>query len=276
MILAPKDTPLQQYEIDGVSVWVKREDLCWPFPALSKARGVYEAMIRRPGMNMAVVDTARSLNGQLVATIGLTLGRKVICAYPVYKASPLAIPGSILAIKSLEGSGDVELVPLQANRQFVMRFELIKRLEETGHPSCFIFPTGLRLPETVTETYKQMVKVQAEGILSGKVGTVIVPTGTGTHLAGILRAFSGDVVAVQGYARPEARFRADVQKLAGADINQARLRVITSLCDYFEVLADRLPPFPANMHYEVRAWKWLSSGNIGALKKPIVFWNIGA
>lgn len=272
MILVPKDTPIEEYTIDGQQVLVKREDLCWPFPALSKARGVYEAMIRRPGMNMAVVDTARSLNGQLIATIGLTLGRKVICAYPVYKANPSAVPGPILAIKSLEGSGDVELVPLQANRQFVMRAQFIRWLEETNHPSCFIFPTGLRLPETVTETYKQMIKV----LCDREIGTVVVPTGTGTHLSGILRAFRGNVVAVQGYARPEQRFRSDVEKMVGGTFDQSRLRVITSLCDYFEVRPDKLPPFPANAHYEVRAWKWLSSGNLEPLKKPVLLWNIGA
>jgi hypothetical protein len=103
-----RKTPIETHEVEGVPIWVKREDLCWPFPALSKARGVYLAMERRPGVNVAVVDTGRSLNGQLVATIGLTLGRQVQCGYPVYVSSPDAIPGPALAIQSL----GVPLVPL--------------------------------------------------------------------------------------------------------------------------------------------------------------------
>jgi hypothetical protein len=52
---------------------------------------------------------------------------------------------------------------------------------------------------------------------------------------------------------------------------------VTSLCDYYEVRPDRLPPFPANAHYEVRAWRWLTTpGCVANLRKPILFWNIGA
>jgi 1-aminocyclopropane-1-carboxylate deaminase/D-cysteine desulfhydrase-like pyridoxal-dependent ACC family enzyme len=258
------ETPLETHYIDQVPIYVKREDLCWPFPNLSKARGVWRAIANRPGQNVAVVDTGRSLNGQLVSTIGLTLGRKVKCGYPVYVDQPDAIPGPALAIKSL----GVELVPLQANRQFMMRYQM----EQLIPSDWFLFPTGLRLPETVEATEEQMRSLQER---SGFIGTVVVPTGTGTHLAGILRAFSGAVIAVQGYKREVARFRRDVERMARFAVNHNRLHVVQSMCDYFEVRPDRLPPFPANMHYEVRAWKWLQ-GAASTLIQPIVFWNIGS
>jgi 1-aminocyclopropane-1-carboxylate deaminase/D-cysteine desulfhydrase-like pyridoxal-dependent ACC family enzyme len=265
-----KETPLQLFEVNGRDVWVKREDLCWPFPALSKARGVYRAVERRPGKNLAVVDTGRSLNGQLVATIGLSFGRQVKCGYPRYVDRPNEIPGPALAIRSL----GVELVPLQANRQFVMRSQMQQLLDD----SWYLFPTGLRLPETVEAVEEQMHKVY-RGL--GRIGTVIVPTGTGTHLAGIMRALDriaqGYIVAVQGYARKEERFRRDVDRMAGVNFPSSDWRVVTSMCDYFEVRPDKLPPFAANMHYEVRAWKWLTTpGCIETLRGPIVFWNIGA
>jgi len=266
LIATLSDTPLETYPINGVPILVKREDLCWPFPPLSKARGVYRAIERRPGVNVAVVDTGRSLNGQLVATIGLTFGRQVKCGYPCYINDLNAIPGPALSIRSL----GVELVPLPASRQFVMRAEMQRRIPE----DWFLFPTGLRLPETVEAVAEQMVLVLREC----NPGTVIVPTGTGTHLAGILRAFYGDVIGIQGYARPVERFRRDVQRMAKLDSTvQSRLRVVTSMCEYYEVRPDKLPPFPANMHYEVRAWKWLSmEGVVESLKQPILFWNIGA
>lgn len=257
------DTPIEIYSIRGIDIFVKREDLCWPFPPLSKARGVYAAIENRPGVNVAVIDTGRSLNGQLVSTIGLTLGRNVKCGYPVYKADPTAIPGPALAIRSL----GVELVPLPASRQFAMRAEMQRRIPS----DWFLFPTGLRLPETV-DAVKKVVQT-----LPFMPGTMVVPTGTGTHLAGVMLAFSGQVVGVQGYAREEQRFRRDVQLMAGEDINQSRLRVITSMCDYYEVRPDRLPPFPAHLHYECRAWSWLNGpGVVESLEQPIVFWNIGA
>lgn len=269
MIATLRETPLEPYEIHGIPIWVKREDLCWPFPPLSKARGVYRAIERRPNIGVAVVDTGRSLNGQLVSTIGLTLGREVKCGYPVYVKDPEAIPGPSLAIRSL----GVELVPLAANRQFMMRSQMDQYLQKIGG-EWFLFPTGLRLPETVDAVEEQMLRLIHEYTTPG---TVVVPTGTGTHLAGILRAFRGNVIAVQGYARPEERFRSDVERMARTPVDQTRLHVVTSLCDYYEVRPDRLPPFPAHANYEVRVWKYLTTpGCVEMLKKPIVMWNVGA
>lgn len=273
-MIAPRDTPIEVYRLGGVDILVKREDQCWPYPPISKARGVYKAAVDRPGVNLAVVDTGRSLNGLIVITIGLELGRKVTVGYPTYvngTASAL-----LPALKSFSGSGNVALFPLQANRQFVMLAEMrrlvAERTEETGEP-WFVYPTGLRLPETTLAVEEEMRRLSLD--LRTAPGTVVIPTGTGTHLAGILRAYSGDVVAVQGYSRPEPRFRADVERMAGCDIDQSRLRVITSLHDYYEVRPDLLPPFPASMHYECRAWSWLRDVGPASLKQPIIFWNIG-
>lgn len=258
-----QSTPVERYAINGVDIYVKREDCCWPFPPLSKARGVWAAIENRPGRPVAVVDTGRSLNGQLVATIGLTLGRRVKCGYPRYKRdAPDTLPGPALAIKSL----GVELVPLAANRQFVMRHAMSLLLE----PEWFLFPTGLRLPETVDAT-----ETEALGLPLAP-GSIIVPSGTGTHLAGLLRAFRGPIVAVQGYSREEHRFRRDVERMAGRNIDQSRLRVVDAHRDYFEVRAGRLPPFPAHLHYEVPLWNWLHTpGVLESLAQPILVWNIG-
>ncbi len=266
-----RDTPIEIHKIRGIDVHVKREDLCWPFPPLSKARGVWAAIESRPGVNVAVVDTGKSLNGQLVATIGLQFGRKVLCGYPQYKNSPFEIPGPALAIKSL----GVPLIPLQASMQFMMRHAMSEYLRENTEGEWFLFPTGLRLPETVGA-----VAAVVRG-LPFEPGTIVVPTGTGTHLAGILRAFTGDVIAVQGYDRGEKRFRQDVGNMVLGNFliaaYNARYRVIRSHLGYYEVRSERLPPFPANPSYEVKAWAWLNTpGVVESLTQPIVFWNIGA
>lgn len=264
-------TPIEVHPVDGVNVLVKREDLCWPFPPLSKARGVYAAMEARPDVRvMAVVDTGRSLNGQLVATIGLTLGRKVLVGYPRYVRDPEAIPGPCLAVRSL----GVPLVPLVAGRQFTMLYEMANHLIQTVDESWFLFPTGLRLKETVAAVEAETRMAVAEA----NPGCVVVPTGTGTHLAGVLRGFEGHVIAVQGYAREEQRFRRDVERMTGlGPCIQNRLRVVTSMCDYYENRAERLPPFPAHAHYEVRAWAWMHTpGVMETLRQPVLMWNIGA
>ena len=262
-----RDTPIEVYNIRGFPIHVKREDLCWPFPPLSKARGVWRAMESRPGVNVAVVDTGRSLNGQLVATIGLTLGRRVKCGYPVYKATPNEIPGPIHALRSLSGSEHLELVPLRANRQFNMRHEMAQRIPE----DWFLFPTGLRLPETVDAVEEVVLGLPLAP------GSFVVPTGTGTHLAGVLRAFPGPVLAIQGYSREERLFRRDVQRMAGGVPCNGRVRIVDPKRDYFEVRPGLMPPFPAHLHYECPAWAFLHiPGVLETLPPPIVFWNVGA
>jgi len=255
-------TAIEVYQTrGGVPVHVKREDTCWPWPPLSKARGVWGAIQSRPGQNVAVVDTGRSVNGLLVTTIARTLGRQVRVGFPRYvKDQPEAVTNTAAFAVRL----GADLVPIPANRQFVMRAAMARLLE----PGWFLFPTGLRLPETVSA-----VAAEAAGVPAG-YRSVVVPTGTGTHLAGLLRTFPGDVVAVQGYARPADRFRADVRRMSGV---QRQYTLITSFLDYFEARPDRLPPFPANMYYEVKAWAWLNRPGIAeGLPQPILFWNIGA
>lgn len=266
------DTPIEIYNVNGISIHVKREDLSWPFPALSKARGVYAAIESRPGVNVAVVDTGKSLNGQLVATIGLNFGRKVLVGYPQYKNRPDDLPGPALAIKSL----GVPLIPIVASMQFKMRYDMECLLADRTDGPWFLFPTGLRLPETVIAVEREVRRLPFEP------GTIVVPTGTGTHLAGILRGYRGDVVAVQGYKREPLQFKRQVDAMANPPwterVSLENLRIVSSYLDYYEVRSNKLPPFPANPSYETKAWAWLreTPGVLESLKQPIVFWNVGA
>ena len=270
-MIRPINTPVEVHTIGQIPIHVKREDLSWPFPPLSKSRGVWDAIERRSAQVIGVCDTGRSLNGALVASIAVTLGRKCIVGYPVYKADQNGIPGSALQAKSL----GAEIYPIWANRQFVMRYCLKEYLRgRYAEQAFFLMPTGLRLPETVAATEQQFLQLGLEP------QTIIVPTGTGTHLAGILRGLvakgalgTTTVVAVQGYSRRKDRFLSDVAKAAG--FNTFSVRVVDLGYDYFEVRADRLPPFPAHLHYECRAWQWLHNA-AQYLPQPILLWNIGA
>ncbi len=263
------NTPVEEYAIRGVPIYVKREDLCWSFPPLSKARGVWKAIERRPKLNLAVVDTARSLNGQLVATIGMTLKRKVVCGYPKYKYRPDEITGPTLALQSL----GVELIPIPANRQFVMRAAMEKVLK-ARKGGWYLFPTGLRLPESVEEIAREAALTDINP------GTIIVPSGTGTHLAGLVRAYDRgkpDYVALLGYKRSETAFKSYVKRASGVALDLERLRMIVTEEDYYKVTPELLPPFPGHLHYECRAWNWLNKpGVVEGLRTPILFWNIGA
>lgn len=266
------DTAIERHDLLGREILVKREDTCWPWPATSKARGARRAILDRPGVNLAVVDTGRSTNGLLVAALGRDLGREVAVGYPVFKGDP----GGKTSVASQCDTLGVETIGIPAASQWIMRGRMAKILQATGRADWFLFPTGLRLQETVDE----VAAIAAEIQRAIAPGVVIVPSGTGTHCAGVMRGVACPIVAVQGYFRPEARFRSYVARAAGLALAESdrRLRVIGSVLTYYESRPDRLPPFPANLYYEAKAWAWLRiPGSLESLPAgPIVFWNIGA
>lgn len=280
MTIVPVETPIETYTIRGVPVQVKREDLCWPYPPFAKARGVYASMIARPRVQtFAVADTARSMTGLLVSTIASTLGKRAIVGYPKYKKTPDAMPGSAARSKSL----GMEVIGIPANRQFMIVAGL-KQILSHRPEEIYLFPNGLKTPESVGAVEMESLKVLAQ---LGKIGTAVVPTGAGTHLAGVIKGLTPDLlhpgacpvfVCVMGHHHStEKHFRREMEKLSGRKCSPERLKIIDRGYDYYDVRPQFPPPFPSGVQYEWRAWNWLAEpGVVESLPQPILFWNIGS
>lgn len=267
--MTPRSTPVEVHRVDGFDVYVKREDLCWMTPGLSKVRGLYRVIgSRSKSETIAAVNTGHSWNGLAIASVATALGYSAVIGYPRYKARPDEIPPKTLAIR--EHFPSVELLPLQANRQFMMLFEAKTTLKERGRP-FYLLPTGLKLPETADAVEAQMRAVLREFLIPG---TVVVPTGTGTHAAGILRAFDGDVALVLGYSRSVSVLLDDIERLAPGR-SMSRVTIVPSLDDYADEAPDVSMPWSGNPRYEGKAFTWLRTA-LPSLRQPVLFWNIGS
>jgi threonine dehydratase len=104
------NTPLELYNVQGVPVLVKREDLCAPppGPSFSKVRGVMAHLLTSPEGVIGVLDTYHSKAGQAVAWACRELGKSCVDFWPYYKAE----------IKAVGEGGDIALrEPQQRARQ---------------------------------------------------------------------------------------------------------------------------------------------------------------
>ena len=68
------------------------------------------------------------------------------------------------------------------------------------------------------------------------------------------------------------RIMNEVMPFKGKTVGKVKL--ISPIMDYS--VADSYPcPFPSHPNYDRKAWHWMCE-HINELKKPILFWNIGA
>src|SRR5690606_6980413 len=84
------NTPVETYELNGVPILVKREDLCCPFPgpSFSKIRGVAAHIKNRPESVIGGLDTSHSKAGWAVAYVCRALGKQCVDYWRSFKKAP--------------------------------------------------------------------------------------------------------------------------------------------------------------------------------------------
>lgn len=276
------NTPVEKYEVDGVPLWVKREDLCCihPGPSFSKARGVYAHMQSRPESVIGVLDTFHSKAGWCVSWIGMELGKKVVNYWPKYKADdlnpdhPEYDKPHLRFQQSMAVGLGAELIPLKAGRSAILYHQAKRHLRD-NYPDSYLMPNALKLSESVTEN-----AAEAERTLwqMPPGGTVVISISSGTVASGVMKGLvnKGDYAFVlhMGYDRSETAVRNYINEMAG---QQLEFELINEHYSY----ADRAPekpkaPFPCNPYYDAKAYNWLNKpGVMRSLQQPVIFWNIG-
>lgn len=268
------DTPIERYEVGGKLVYVKREDLCCPFPGPNnaKARGVYSymKMFADAGVEkFGVLDTKVSRSGWIVAWVGQELGVEVYDFYPVYKDDK----GLRFTQRMAKRLG-ANLVPQKAGRQwwrYRQAEEYMKSIN--GH----MLPDMLKLPTSVEEV-ANVVRLTNKKYLRG---TIVVSAGSGIMLAGIMKGLGDRGIYPKIYAilasntTVRSREKNIVRFLP--PLEYAKIWVRTHIINAgYEYLDRELypSPFPCDVYYDRKAWKWLVQ-NIDRLEEPILFWNIG-
>lgn len=260
-------TPITEVLVNGVPVFVKRDDLFGrlPAPPLGKLRGMRVVLRKLNERGVRVVgcwDTRISRLGEgLAAACKEFPGMRAIVSYPTRVGFP--VPRAVSNAADL----GAEILPLRGNHVSICFAQARKRVEAVGG---VMLPFGLECPEAVAAVAQEASLVP----LRLCRGTIILCCGSGVTLAGILLGMRGSPHLIVGVSsgRSLAKIRRCVNKYSpGAS---RRVRFVEALMPYEDV--STVPcPFPAHPNYDLKAWQYLRKG-IRRFKRPILFWNIGA
>ena len=274
------NTPVEVYPVAGRDIYVKREDLCCPFPgpAFSKIRGVAAHIQNRPEEVIGVLDTYHSKAGWAVAYVCQQLGKKAVNYWPRYKDD--------------EGKGDLprfqqqhahdplgaRMVAIKAGRSAILYHAAGKHMRE-NFPGSYLMPNALKLPESITENAAEAIRTAPE-LPSG--GTLLISISSGTVAAGVMKGLREvglldryHVVLHMGYSRSHDAVAEYIAKAAGF---APGVLLVDEGYGYADAAPkDAAAPFPCNPYYDLKAWAWLTRpGTLDGLPPgPVVFWNIG-
>lgn len=267
-------TPIEEYAIDGITVYVKREDLSTnpPMPPLAKMRGAYELAVKKKKEGYKVLghaDTIFSKAGLGLAIICRELGLRCVVGYPQHKDAPT--PPQHVEARNY----GAELLPLKGGRVSINYYRTRNHVQALGG---YMYPWGVCCPESVLAVAVEALTVPDELL----TGTLVMCVGSATMISGVLVGVETlpNVIGISSGVTNHKQMRTIRQYIA-AQANPSRvaeldhrLTLVPPIMPYNDECAAPVP-FPAHPNYDAKAWFWLTQ-HIHELKQPILFWNIGA
>lgn len=264
-------TPWEEYKLNGVPVYVKREDLSspWPGPSFSKIRGLKAWIDAQPlDAPIGVLDTFHSHGGWGISYLCNATGRQCYDFYPKYKTDTGLRPQQ----EHAQALG-AQLIPLQAGRSAILYHQAKKELARITWDVGIMVPNALKVEQSVDETAAEVIDYTPDGLLDG---TWVVSISSGTIAAGVLKAvaaFGVDFIAHMGYSRSVASASSYIRHKAGVDYP---IWMVDEGYQYKDSVPNANIPFPCNPYYDAKAWRWLERNIHTIMRQPIIFWNIGA
>lgn len=267
-------TPIEQYVVNGRTIWVKREDLSTklPLPPLAKLRGASVLLQNLKNRNINLVanqDTPVSKSGLGIAVICRELGINCILGYPHGQSG---IPPSL----KLAQTFGAELYPEQPN-YIRINYQQLKRFAEAK--GGYIIPFGVACVESVRAVAEEAATVPEE-LLSG---TLIICVGTGTIVSGVALGLKRlpKIIGVSSGMSAERQMKTIGGLLLEANMTAEHF---IEFLEKFTLIPPIMPyserclietPFPAHENYDKKSYKWMRD-HIDELAQPILFWDIGA
>ena len=275
------NTPVEQYNVKGRPVYIKREDLCTkpPAPPFSKCRGLLPHMKKLKESVFEIVgyvETSISMAGWAVAWCAKELDLKVVIYEPKFKDKPSS--DLMVGHKEMWAKFDVTIEPIPAARTCVNYYIARKLIKQKYGRTAYLLPTGIPSNETVIETGREYRRT-IEDI--GTVNYVVICVGSGTICSGILRELKsneGQIIGVLCREGSLSQKRVDIlnktsYRSEGLFLHPNQLRLINEGWEYTQK-SEVSCPFPCHPYYDLKAWEWLVK-NISNLSGRILFWNIG-
>lgn len=273
------NTPIETYPVDGIDIYVKREDLCVqrPGPPFSKMRGLfaYLSTLKQRGIStVGYTESSISMAGWGVAWLAQKLDMTAVIYDPQYSESNKKDHLSVLEYHRQQWkAAGAEIRPIKAGMVKV-NYNICSKLLQQEFPGAIMLPLGLPLQETVDAT----AAIAAE--YDGHFSSVVVCIGSGTICAGLVKGMRRcEIYGIMSRSGNESIKHQSIIKKAGV-LNGgllgrgAFLDCIDLGMEYTEK-CDVEIPFPCHSYYDAKAWKWLTQ-NIQRIMKPILFWNIGS
>lgn len=261
-------TPVEDHEVAGRLVRVKREDLYGvpPAPPLGKLRGLRRLLRRLHGEECRLVgcwDTRVSRLGQGVAAACQELpGLACLVSYPHRKGDEPPEP-----IRRAAELG-AEVWPAPAGR---ITISFARARDQVNARGGVMLPFGLECPEAVLGVEEEAATVPREMV---EGGSLVVCCGSGVTLAGLLRGLPVLPRRIVGLSsgRSVDAIAACLRRHGAPSPEGLELR--PALLPYSVALADPCP-FPTHPHYDLKAWRLLGE-LLPELPDPVLFWNVGA
>ena len=280
------NTPVEQHQVDGRTVWVKREDLCCPYPgpSFSKMRGVVAHIRKRPEQNIGVLDTFHSKAGWAVSWACKQLGKQAIDFWPLYKADGSWGGADLQSWPPRQQQREARnlgalMVSLPAGRSAIL-YHRAKQWMVDHQDDQYTMPNALKLPESITENAAEAVRTIKANALPPR-GWIVLSISSGTVAAGVLQGFhqcgvlgNYRVLLHHGYSRSSEATLKYMEKMSGVNLSSV-VKFVDEGYDYKAAAKGVEAPFPCNDHYDLKAWKWLQSNHNQLDGGPITFWNIG-
>lgn len=261
-------TPIERYKLHCHTVHVKRDDLyaAPPAPPLGKLRGCRRLLARLYAGGVRLIgcwDTRVSALGLGVAACCTELlGLRALLAWPARAGDLTPEP-----LRRAEELG-AQILPVRAGRISISFAEARREVERRGGA---MLPFGMECSESVEAVRLEAATVPARFTTAG---TVVVSSGSGVTLTGILLGLQGRparIIGVSAGRSPETILRC-VRRYAPLDAQHAEIQ--PAHWPYHHAL-DYPSPFPANTFYDRKAWRFLVE-NFEQLPRPVLFWNVGA
>lgn len=277
MIQLLNNTPIEKYNLGGLPIYVKREDLSasYPMPSFSKVRGLLEVITRLKKEGFTILgytETSVSMAGIGVCAICKELGLQAVIFDPQYKVTqPLHTYH-----REQWNKFNATIIPLKAGMAKV-NFYISKNILESDFKHSFLLPLGLPFVETINAAREECVYTRLNSDI--EFNTIVVPVGSGTVCAGVIKGFlDKTIIGIMGRTG-----NIDIKKkniLAKAGFQEGGLfgspdfNLVDPKWEYTE-RSYASCPFPCHPWYDLKAWEWLMENKM-KLKPPILFWNIGA
>lgn len=272
-----EDTPIEEYKIGSETIYVKREDLYGqdPMPPLAKLRGiriVLDNLYKKGVRTVGVLDTRVSKSGWGVAAVRKFEhpDMKLMLGFPFTKQYNTMPPQHIKAQEL-----GAEVIPQQGTRQSIMYYRFKSFVEENNG---VMLPHGLPFAETALSVSQQSAVIPKELIQ----GTIVMIVGTGTILSGVLLGLIEEkdinIVGISAGKNPQGQLK-NINRILNIALpfqckTLGNLKLLNPIMEYDEECTCPCP-FPSHPNYDRKAWFWLTE-HINELKRPVLFWNIGA